>query len=49
MYGKLKNHLQEELQDIKNNGLYKEERIITSAQGAEITLNTGETCIEFLF
>lgn len=23
MYGKLKNHLQEELQDIKNNGLYK--------------------------
>ena len=47
MYGKLKNHLQEELQDIKNNGLYKEERIITSAQGAEITLNTGETALNF--
>jgi len=47
MYGKLKNHLQEELQDIKNNGLYKEERIITSAQGAEITLNTGETVLNF--
>lgn len=47
MYGKLKNHLKEELQDIKNNGLYKEERIITSAQGAEITLNTGETVLNF--
>ncbi|WP_346881721.1 glycine C-acetyltransferase [uncultured Algibacter sp.] len=47
MYGKLKNHLKEELQDIKNNGLYKEERIITSAQGAEITLNTGEKVLNF--
>ena len=47
MYGKLKNHLQEELQDIKTNGLFKEERIITSAQGAEITLNTGETVLNF--
>ncbi len=47
MYGKLKNHLQEELQEIKDNGLYKEERIITSAQGAEITLNTGETVLNF--
>ena len=47
MYGKLQNHLKQELQDIKNNGLYKEERIITSAQGAEITLNTGETVLNF--
>ncbi|WP_298492926.1 glycine C-acetyltransferase [uncultured Algibacter sp.] len=47
MYGKLKYHLQEQLQDIKKNGLYKEERIITSAQGAEITLNTGETVLNF--
>ena len=47
MYGKLKNHLQKELQVIKENGLYKEERIITSAQGAEITLNTGETVLNF--
>ncbi|WP_194766253.1 glycine C-acetyltransferase [Tamlana sp. I1] len=47
MYGKLKNHLLERIQDIKNNGLYKEERIITSAQGAEITLNTGETVLNF--
>ena len=47
MYGKLQNHLQKELQEIKDNGLYKEERIITSAQGAEITLNTGETVLNF--
>jgi glycine C-acetyltransferase len=47
MYGNIKNHLQEELKDIKENGLYKEERIITSAQGAEITLNTGETVLNF--
>ena len=47
MYGKLKKHLQLELQDIKNNGLYKEERIITSPQGAEITLNTGEKVLNF--
>ncbi|WP_372752756.1 glycine C-acetyltransferase [Mariniflexile sp.] len=47
MYGKLKNHLELELQDIKNSGLFKEERIITSTQGAEITLNTGETVLNF--
>ncbi len=47
MYGNIKNHLQEELESIKKNGLYKEERIITSAQGAEITLNTGETVLNF--
>ena len=47
MYGKIQQHLQTELQDIKDNGLYKEERIITSSQGAEITLNTGETVLNF--
>lgn len=47
MYGKLQQHLQQEIKDIKDNGLYKEERIITSAQGAEITLNTGETVLNF--
>lgn len=47
MYGKLKQHLQQELQNIKEDGLYKEERIITSPQGAEITLNTGETVLNF--
>jgi glycine C-acetyltransferase len=47
MYGNIKNHLQAELKDIKKNGLYKEERIITSAQGAEITLNTSQTVLNF--
>ena len=47
MYGKLQQHLQEELQTIKDNGLFKSERVITSAQGAEITLNTGETVLNF--
>ena len=36
MYGKIKEFLQKELADIKEAGLYKEERIITSPQRAEI-------------
>ncbi|PWK20409.1 glycine C-acetyltransferase [Xanthomarina spongicola] len=47
MYGKIKEHLENEIQEIKDNGLFKSERIITSAQGAEITLNTGETVLNF--
>ena len=47
MYGKIKTHLQQEIQEIKDNGLFKSERIITSPQGAEININTGETVINF--
>ena len=47
MYNKIKDYLNKELQDIKDSGLFKEERIITSAQGAEITLNTGEKVLNF--
>ncbi len=47
MYGSIQQHLQKELQEIKDAGLYKKERIITSAQGAEITISTGETVINF--
>lgn len=47
MYGNLKQHLQKELVDIKEAGLYKHERIISSPQGAEITLNTGKTVLNF--
>ncbi|HAB27534.1 MAG: glycine C-acetyltransferase [Xanthomarina sp.] len=47
MYGKIKEHLENEIQEIKDSGLFKTERIITSAQGAEITLNTGETVLNF--
>lgn len=46
MYGKIKEHFQNELQSIENNGLFKKERVITSAQGAEITVN-GETVLNF--
>ena len=47
MYGKIKEHLEKEIQEIKDNGLYKTERIITSPQGAEITVSTGETVLNF--
>lgn len=47
MYGNIKEHLKSELKSIKDNGLFKGERIITSAQGAEITLNTGQTVLNF--
>jgi glycine C-acetyltransferase len=47
MYGKIKNDLQITLQSLKEQGLYKTERIITSAQGAEIRLSTGETALNF--
>jgi glycine C-acetyltransferase len=45
MYGKIKEHLQKELQTIEDNGILKE-RIITSPQ-AEITISTGETVLNF--
>src|ERR1043165_5000412 len=47
MYGKIKDYLQQELQSIEKNGLFKKERIITSAQGPEITVSTGETVLNF--
>ena len=47
MYGKIKDHLQKELEGIKNDGLYKKERIITSPQGAVITISTGQEVINF--
>lgn len=47
MYGKIKQHLQNELQTIEDNGIFKKERIITTPQGAEITVSTGETVLNF--
>jgi glycine C-acetyltransferase len=47
MYGKLKQHLQDELKAIDGAGLYKRERIITTPQGAEIKVSTGETVLNF--
>ncbi len=47
MYGKIKEHLQKEITSIKEAGLYKEERIITSTQNAEIKISTGEKVLNF--
>ena len=47
MYGTIKNYLQEELEDIKSNGLFKKERIITSPQDAVIKISSGEEVINF--
>lgn len=47
MYGKIQQHLQNELNTIQENGLFKKERIITSPQGAEITISTGVTVLNF--
>jgi len=47
MYGKIKNHLQKEIADIKSAGLYKEERIIISPQKADIKISTGEDVLNF--
>ncbi len=46
MYGKIQQHLQNELNTIDKDGILKRERIITSAQGAEIKVN-GETVLNF--
>lgn len=47
MYGKIKDYLQGELDTIEANGIFKKERIITSPQGPEITVSTGETVLNF--
>jgi len=47
MYGKIKEYLQEELRSIKEAGLYKEERIITSKQDAVIKVSGGQEVINF--
>lgn len=46
MYGKMKEHLQRELAQIKDAGLYKSERIITSPQRAEIEV-AGRKVLNF--
>jgi glycine C-acetyltransferase len=47
MYGKIQQHLAAELETIKENGLYKKERIIASPQDAEITLDSGQKVLNF--
>jgi glycine C-acetyltransferase len=47
MYSTLKPKLEQELKSIKEAGLYKDERIITSPQGAEITTTSGIKVLNF--
>ncbi len=45
MYGSIKQYLAEELAQIENNGLLKRERIITTPQGANVHVSTGEDVV----
>ncbi|MGL5563624.1 MAG: glycine C-acetyltransferase, partial [Tannerellaceae bacterium] len=47
MYGKIKEHLQNELAEIKSAGLYKQERIIITPQNADIKVNNGQDVLNF--
>lgn len=47
MFGKIKEFLQTELNEIREAGLYKEERIIVSPQDVVIKLSTGQEVINF--
>ena len=47
MYSSMQKHLKNELDLIKDQGLYKEERIIVSSQGAEIVLDSGQKVLNF--
>lgn len=47
MYGEFKDFLAKEIEGIKESGLYKSERIITTPQDAEIKISTGETVLNF--
>jgi glycine C-acetyltransferase len=47
MYGTIKDHLAQEIAAIKEAGLYKQERIITSSQDAVIKLDDGREVVNF--
>lgn len=47
MYGKIKDHLQAELENIESSGLFKKERIILGPQDADIKVSTGENVVNF--
>ncbi len=47
MYGKMQQHLQKELDSIKEAGLFKDERIIVSPQRAEIKVKSGQEVLNF--
>ncbi|MCH7487236.1 MAG: hypothetical protein IIC04_09655 [Proteobacteria bacterium] len=43
MYGEFKGHLRRQLNAIRDDGLYKEERVITSPQGDHVEVRDGRT------
>ena len=45
MYGQIKNHLQTELSDVESAGLFKKERIITTPQGANVSVSSGNEVV----
>lgn len=45
MYGKMKDYLSEELNTIKEGGIFKKERIITSPQGAKVHVSSGDEVV----
>jgi glycine C-acetyltransferase len=47
MYGKFQNHLQDQLNEIEQNGLFKKERVIITPQGASVKINDGKEVIIF--
>ena len=47
MFGTMKSHISQELDQIKQAGLYKAERIITSPQQARITISGGQKVLNF--
>jgi glycine C-acetyltransferase len=47
MYTNYRTHLSSVLKEIQDAGLYKNERIIVSPQGAEIKLSNGQTVLNF--
>lgn len=47
MYGKFKEHLHNELKNIEEAGLYKNERIIVTPQSAKIKVETGQEVLNF--
>ncbi len=45
MYGKLQDHLSKELEQIKEDGIFKKERIIITPQGAKVKVQSGDEVI----
>ena len=47
MYNKFQEYLKEEIQGIKDAGLYKNERVIITPQSAEIKTSNGDSVLNF--